>query len=197
MVVSRGYGSEPRCCYFSHSSHKPKANILIDRTGHARLAGFSLLTIASDQPTTIPSDVTGGAIQWMSPELINPAKFNLNESRPTKKSDCYALGMVIFEVLSEQVPFAPREGTAIISNIVDGERPGRPQGREGERFPDDLWRMLEACWKPQPDDRPSLDIVLTCLQDGGKPRQGGSRERLISKMWHKASKFTIGKPHGP
>lgn len=148
------------------TSHK--ANILIDHNGHACLTGFSLLTITSDQPTTTPLVVPGDAIQWMSPELINPGKFNLRESRPTKKSDCYALGMTIYEVLSGQVPFAPREGTAIIPKIVGGERPGRPQGGEGVRFTVGLWRMLEDCWKPHPDDRPSLDIVLRCLQDGGK-----------------------------
>lgn len=33
----------------------------------------------------------GGTIRWMSPEL-------LHESQPTKKSDCYALGMLVYEV---------------------------------------------------------------------------------------------------
>ena len=73
--------------------------------------------------------------------------------------------MTIYEVLSEQVPFAPLEGPDIISTIVDGERPGRPQEREGARFSDGLWSMLEDCWKPQPDHRPSLDIVLACLEE--------------------------------
>ena len=171
---------------------------MINRNGHACLAGFSLLTIASDQPTTPPLAVPGDAIQWMSPELIDPGKFNLKESRPTKKSDCYALGMTIYEVLSEQVPFAPREGTAIISKIVGGERPGRPQGGEGARFTGGLWRTLEDCWKPQPDDRPSLDTVLGRLSV--RQRRGSSKEGRVSRLFHSALKaiwFTTGKPRGP
>lgn len=105
----------------------------------------------------------------MSPELIDPSKFNLKESCPTTHSGCYALGMVIYEVLCEQVPFAPHDGTDIISRILGGERPGRPQGREWVRFKTGLWRLLEDCWKAQPDDRPCLHTVLRCLQGGGKP----------------------------
>jgi len=37
----------------------------------------------------------------MSPELLDPERFGMPESednRPTRQSDCYALGMVIYEV---------------------------------------------------------------------------------------------------
>ena len=37
----------------------------------------------------------------MSPELLDPERLGMPESegnRPTRQSDCYALGMVIYEV---------------------------------------------------------------------------------------------------
>jgi len=36
----------------------------------------------------------------MSPELLHPEGFEIpkSENRPTRQSDCYALGMVIYEV---------------------------------------------------------------------------------------------------
>ena len=40
----------------------------------------------------------GGTPRWISPELLVPQRFGLDGSRPMKKSDCYALGMVIYEV---------------------------------------------------------------------------------------------------
>jgi len=173
------------------TSHK--ANILINHSGHACLAGFGQLTIALDQSTTTPLAVTDDAIRWMSPELINPQTVD-SIGRPTKESDCYALGMAIYEVLSERVPFAPSGGTAIISKVVGGERPERPQGREGAWFTDGLWRMLEDCWKPQPDDRPTLDIVLECLQ-GGRKLSARSRRGWVDKLLHKTFKFSTGKSH--
>ena len=39
-----------------------------------------------------------GSIRWMSPELLDPERFEITDCRPTKQSDCYALGMVIYEV---------------------------------------------------------------------------------------------------
>ena len=101
----------------------------------------------------------------MSPELLDPEPFGLNDSCPTKESDCYALGMVIYEVLSGQMPFYQWKGLVVIRKVVSGERPGRPQGTRAVWFTDDLWAMLELCWKSQPRDRPSLTALLRCLED--------------------------------
>ena len=38
-----------------------------------------------------------GTLRWMSPELLDPKRFNSN-GRLTRQSDCYALGMVVYEV---------------------------------------------------------------------------------------------------
>ena len=40
---------------------------------------------------------SGGTLCWMAPELLDPPHFGSN-GRPTRESDCYALGMVIYEV---------------------------------------------------------------------------------------------------
>ena len=34
----------------------------------------------------------------MSPELLYPEGYGPSDGRPTKQSDCYALGMVVYEV---------------------------------------------------------------------------------------------------
>jgi serine/threonine protein kinase len=38
-----------------------------------------------------------GTFRWMSPELLDPSVFG-SDGRPTRESDRYALGMVIYEV---------------------------------------------------------------------------------------------------
>ena len=106
----------------------------------------------------------------MSPELLDPDKFGLKEGRPTKESDCYALGMVIYEVLSGQTPFAPSAVPVVIRKVLEGERPVRPQREEGKLFTDAIWRALELCWKPWPSDRTSAKVVLLGL--GGNPPSG-------------------------
>jgi hypothetical protein len=110
----------------------------------------------------------------MSPELLDPGSFSLDNSNPTRESDCYALGMVIYEVLSGRAPFAP--STAPVLKILRGERPSRPQDARGVWFTDGIWGLLELCWKPQPGDRPSLKTVLQCLQGVTRPYVDGNIE---------------------
>ena len=99
----------------------------------------------------------GGAIRWMSPEL-----FDLSSDSPTRKSDCYALGVVIYEVLSGLPPFSRHGDFWVLARIMKGEHPERLQGG---RFSDGIWEMLERCWEYRPTDRPSLDVVLRHLHD--------------------------------
>ena len=98
-----------------------KANILISNDRRACIADFGLTTItgvisraaAGTSKTslistdTLMSFTAGGTYRWMSPELLHPERFGISESednRPTGHSDCYALGMVIYEVgVCEQV----------------------------------------------------------------------------------------------
>ena len=151
-------------CHLAHPFIK--ANILIDQNGIACLADFGLLTIASDSadPTVSNSFVEGGTTQWMSPELFDPDQFGSKDNRPTKESDCYAFGMVIYEVLSGRAPFTPHRSPTVIQKVTKGERPTRPEGVEGAWFTDDLWAMLMQCWAPQPKNRPSIEAVLECLE---------------------------------
>lgn len=69
--------------------------------GRACLADFGLMSITLDLETTdtiSTSARSGGTNRWMSPELFDPREFGLPRVRPAKESDCYALGMVIYEV---------------------------------------------------------------------------------------------------
>jgi len=102
----------------------------------------------------------------MSPELLDPDLFGVGDGRPTKRSDCYALGMVILEVLSGKPPFSNYNGMTAMKKIVEGERPGRPEGEEGVWFTADLWEMLEQCWSLEPERRPTIDDVFRCLRRG-------------------------------
>jgi len=99
----------------------------------------------------------------MSPELFDPDQFGLPDSQPTKESDCYALGMVIYEVLSGRIPFTSFSDAVIVWRILNGERPARPRGEQSVWFTDELWEMLELCWTARPERRPSIETVFECL----------------------------------
>ena len=100
----------------------------------------------------------------MSPELLDP---EIQHHRQAKSSDCYALGMVIYEVLSGHNPFPRCNNYVVAAKVLKGERPERAQGVEWKWFTGagEVWEVLERCWMPQPGDRPSIEDVLRCLKE--------------------------------
>ena len=106
----------------------------------------------------------------MSPEIINPQRFGFKSSCPTTSSDCYALGMVIYETISGHLPFHELANMEVFVNVLKGERPSRE-----DRFTDNLWKMLKLCWAPHPKKRPSIEDVLRCLEEAPN---GSSRTKL-------------------
>ena len=163
-------------CALPPNAFSIKANILINKDGLARLADFGLLTIVSDPTnyTTSGSTVARGTVRWMSPELLDPDQFESSDGRPTKESDCYALGMVIYEVLSGKAPFTPLKEVIVMRKVLEGERPSMPEGAEGAWFKDDLRGTLTLCWATQPESRPSIEAVLERLE-------------LVSGTWEQPS----------
>lgn len=70
-------------------------NILIDCDHHPRLADYGLpfgLDIAKRESHRC------GDLQYLAPELRDPSSFGLEERTPTKESDSFALGAVIYQV---------------------------------------------------------------------------------------------------
>ena len=98
----------------THSCNQ--ANILINNSGHACLSDFGLSTVIgtnhhagnglsfqADSKVSFMSFTPGGTTRWMGPELLDPEMFGKSDDWPTKESDCYALGMVVYEVCTDAV----------------------------------------------------------------------------------------------
>ena len=120
----------------------------------------------------------------MAPELIAPQRFGFKNGCPTKSSDCYALGMVIYETISGHLPFHEHADLEVFVKVLDGERPPREA-----RFTDSLWSVLELCWKLHPNDRPSVEEVLHCLERE-PPLLGpdeGVEDDLVNEGWEEDS----------
>ena len=110
----------------------------------------------------------------MSPELLDPEIFGLKESRPTKESDCYALGLTIYQVLGGQIPFSLLKASALAQRILGGGHPERPQGDDGRYFTDGVWEVVQRSWGFQPRDRISASDILLGLEGNPIPLRASS-----------------------
>lgn len=169
MGISEEYVFEPCDHHPTCNSPNPKVKILIDSEGCARLTGLNLVTIVSEQSNVATTLQSGDKIPWMSPELLESVKSNPIESLPTKKSDCYSLGMVVYEVLSGQDPFSSYSAVEVTRMVLQGIRPEQPQGEGGQLFTGEIWELLQCCWKKRPGRRPNAKGVLARLKGNLSP----------------------------
>lgn len=86
----------------SHKLIFVQTNILIDAHGHARVAGLGVSFLSSPVPGVDVDRFFHGT----APELVDPQRFGLTDTRTTKESDVYAFGVMAWEVSPK--PECPR-----------------------------------------------------------------------------------------
>ena len=108
---------------------------------------------------------TGGTLMFIAPELLLPLRFNEPSSRPTQPADIYALGLVIYGVLTGSQPFHEKKWREheLIYHVMTGVRPTKPTDAEQIGFGDGTWELLEECWIEKPTERPTINRVLIHL----------------------------------
>ena len=92
-----------------HRDIKP-ANILLSSEGQAKLADFGIARPIDSNLTAVGSML--GTPNYMSPEQVKC-------SPVTTKADLFSTGIVIYEMLTGQKPFAAADVSGILRNIVE------------------------------------------------------------------------------
>ncbi|XP_066369647.1 RAF-like serine/threonine-protein kinase PRAF isoform X1 [Miscanthus floridulus] len=99
---------------------------------------------------TLISGGVRGTLPWMAPELLNGSSSLVSE-----KVDVFSFGIVMWELLTGEEPYAELHYGAIIGGIVNNTlRPPVPEPCDPQ------WRsLMEQCWSAEPSERPSFTEV--------------------------------------
>ncbi|KAG8936920.1 hypothetical protein FRC02_010010 [Tulasnella sp. 418] len=135
-------------------------NVLIAADGTASLCDFGLSKFIDDALHITGFTTTtrgGGTMRFLAPEL-------LNDCPRSPKSDIWAFGCLVIQVLALQLPYATKSSLASISLAVcKGDSPLHPEydalAPEGSKF----WARVRKCWKFRPDSRPHIQALLDLL----------------------------------
>lgn len=146
-----------------HRDLKP-ANILLADDGRPMLLDFNL----SDQIRPHSGRaVVGGTLPYMSPEQLQSLE---SGSRVDGRSDVYAIGVLLFELLAGRLPFdpSPESNIASVPAQIAARQSGAPTVR---RF--------------NPEAPPSIDAVVThCLEADPDRRYQSVEELRIDLQRH-------------
>ncbi|KAG8953676.1 hypothetical protein FRC04_001880 [Tulasnella sp. 424] len=134
------------------------SNILIGDNGQVLLCDFGLTRTTDSRTSTAMKGA--GTLRWQSPELWDGCSKSF-------KSDVYAFGMTIAEVLTGEVPFPDLEtgGAVIRAVLIESRRPPKnPAESSAGLSYEKVWAVAEACWSTTPEERISINEALQRIQ---------------------------------
>lgn len=138
-----------------HRDLKP-GNVMITRTGVAKLADFGLAKVIDDSSPGSPSRVLG-TVRYMPPEQF------YNSHAVREQADIYTYGMMVYEMITGHLPFPPG-GLADIMFHAKKTRP-EPIGTYRADVPAALVELILHCLRKKPERRPgSIEDVVVRLE---------------------------------
>lgn len=125
-----------------HCDIKPQ-NILIDKYLNPKITDFGIAKMISNQ-TTVYTAAVMGSVHYISPEQAVGGKI-------TASSDVYSLGVVLFEMLTGQVPFTGN--TAVSVAMMHAEKPVPSLSDFMDEVPEGLQHIIDRALAKKTEDR--------------------------------------------
>lgn len=140
-----------------HRDMKPE-NVLVDDRGTARVTDFGLaVPMAPGTPRLTLTGAAVGTLDYMAPECFR-------DSPPDARADVFALGVMLYEMLTGRVP----------RGSFDAPRVLRPE------VPRPLSEATMKALRPDPDERPADMAAFLAMLDGAEKSAGIGRRKLLS-----------------
>eukprot|EP00884_Botryococcus_braunii_P018261 jgi/Botrbrau1/5118/Bobra.0128s0026.1 len=136
-------------------------NLLVDKQWRCKVADFNL-SRQMDQSPMIAS-ITANNPRWLAPEVIT----HMLHSR---KADMFAFGIVLWELLTWELPWEDMGTFQIIVAIAERrqrpEIPANPASTPGGSFSgiSEYIALIKRCWAEDPRQRPLFDQVIGDLR---------------------------------
>ncbi|CAH8513098.1 unnamed protein product [Schistosoma margrebowiei] len=98
-------------------------------------------------------DNTNRPVKWLALEALIERKY-------TMATDVWSVGITLWELITRgQQPYASIDAFEMTAVLRTGYRLKKPHN-----CPDDLWKIIFACWKTNPSARPTIRQLITKLK---------------------------------
>ena len=156
---------EAHGAHLVHGDIKP-SNLMIEATGLVRILDFGLARQIDPLATQASATLEGvGTIAYMAPERLMGAP-------PDARSDVYALGVVLYELIAGARPFPSLQGLALAAAHLQNPSSAWPFGPAIDPASADLVRAMT---EPDPAKRmPSMHALIEALIEGPRVAVAGA-----------------------
>ncbi len=135
-----------------HCDIKPH-NILMTSDGRAKIADFGIARAVTESTMTYSGNVVG-SVHYLSPEQAEGGAI-------TPKSDVYSLGVVMYEMLTNRLPFTGDNAVAIALKHVNEEP--TPPSQFRIQIPPMLEAIILKAMSKNPETRPTSFEMIQAL----------------------------------
>ena len=120
---------------------------------HCKITDFGLATYQS------PTGAQGveGTKRFIAPEVLYPGR---RRAVYTHKADIFSFAMFLYQMITCRHPYHNVEDVKIDIKVLAGERPSIADMPTAEAKYLYLTRLMEHCWKDNPDNRPSTEEII-------------------------------------
>ncbi len=149
-----------------HCDVKPQ-NILVTRDEQVKVADFGIARAMSQATQQLTTDQVWGTPQYFSPEQAAG-------EMPTPASDVYAIGILMFEMLTGRLPFQAESHTALALKHI--QEPPPPVTIYNPSVPKQLEQIINKLLAKEPAGRyrtaGQLGRILSTYKDRGQAETG-------------------------
>ncbi|KAH0787398.1 TKL family protein kinase [Histomonas meleagridis] len=121
-------------------------NILLDENLFPKICDFGISRFLGENEEIATNII--GTPHWMAPEMFETDDY-------TEKVDVYAFGILLWEILTEEIPFENMTSFQVMTAVcIQKKRPEIPSNTS-----QGLSQLISSCWEHNPDKRPTFQEI--------------------------------------